>query len=269
MESKSNSIMKQEIVSVESASPAYQGQALGKKDIALIKEHIAKGASDAELKIFLAICQRTGLDPFSRQIHLVPRWDSKTGKEIRITQVGIDGFRVAAERSGAYAGSDDPTFGEEKELEVKDRNGKVEKTIKVPEWAKVTVYKIVQGVKCDFTSTVLFDEYYPGEKQGFMWRAKPHVMLAKCAEASALRKAFPMVLAGLYVPEELAAKNEDDNESQESPFDLAVKNLKKQENPRTLKTYLTKIKASEKYTDEEKVEIEKVVNDRIAEIEKK
>lgn len=258
--------MKNEIISAESNVPVYSGQQLTKKDIVIIKETIAKGASDAELRMFLAICQRTGLDPFSRQIHLVPRWDSKLGKEVRIPQVGIDGFRVVAERAGSYAGSDDPTYGEEQELEVVDKkSGKVTSTIKVPSSAKVTVYKIVQGVKCDFTSTVLFDEYYPGHQIGFMWRSKPHTMLAKCAEAQALRKAFPMVLSGLYVPEETQLVEE---ESQESNFDLAVKNLKKQTSPKTLKTYLTKIQGSDKYTEEEKVEIAKVVNDRIAELGK-
>jgi hypothetical protein len=67
----------------------------------------------------------------------------------------------------------------------------------------VTVYKIIGNVRCPFTASARWDQYYPGDEQGFMWRKMPHLMLGKCAEALALRKAFPAELSGLYIKEEM------------------------------------------------------------------
>lgn len=159
------------------------------EQIELVKRMYCKDASDDEFKVFVSIAQRAGLDPTLKQIHAVKRWNSQAGRNEMQIQVGIDGFRLIAMRSGAYAGSDDPVF-----------TG----TGRPPEAATVTVYKIVQGVRCPFTATARWEEYFPGEKMGFMWKAKPFLMLSKCAEALALRKAFPGDLSGLYVEEEMA-----------------------------------------------------------------
>lgn len=150
----------------------------------LIKRTVAAGASPDELELFLYQCKRTGLDPLARQIYYVKR----QGKGV--TQVGIDGLRLIADRTGLYAGNDDADF-----IGVTD-SGHPAKT-------RVTVYKMVQGQRCAFTATARWDEYYPGDAQGFQWRKMPHAMLAKCAEALALRKAFPADMSGLYVHEEM------------------------------------------------------------------
>ncbi len=161
------------------------------EQIELIKNTVAKGATNDELKLFMVVANKTGLDPFTKQIHFVKRkvWNKQTNgyDEVGTHQVGIDGFRTIAERTGSYAGNDDPTFDNEK----------------MPKKATVTVYKIVQGVRCPFTATARWEQYYPGEKQGFMWNKMPHLMLGKCAEALALRKAFPNDLSGLYTHEEM------------------------------------------------------------------
>lgn len=247
----------------------YQGRKMTKEEVALIKEHIAKGASDAELKIFLAICEKTGLDPFSRQIHLVPRWDSKQRKEVRTAQVGIDGFRAVAERSGKYAGSQEPEYGDEvdKSYTPKEGSSKAE-TYKVPSVARVTVKKVVDGILCDFTSSARWEEYYPGDLQGFMWRKKPYLMLAKCAEAQALRKAFPMMLSGFYIPEEMEASDATvtDDDNQESDFMKAATLLGQMKDLKNLQDFINKIKASKKYTAKQKAELNKILKNRIEEV---
>lgn len=153
----------------------------------LLKRTICKDANDDEFALFIGVAKRSGLDPFTRQIHSVKRWNDKAGRYDMAVQTGIDGYRLIAQRTGAYAGSDDPMLDDEIR----------------PSRATVTVYKIVQGTRCPFTATARWDEYYPGDKQGFMWRKMPCVMLSKCAEALALRKAFPAELSDVYTDTEL------------------------------------------------------------------
>jgi phage recombination protein Bet len=169
-----------EIISLNSAleSPQWESK------LDLIKKTVANGATNDELDLFLYHAKRSGLDPLARQIYFVKRKGRGT------IQVGIDGLRLVADRTGQYAGNDDAEF-----------TGETERGY--PAKAKVTVYKMVQGQRCAFSATARWDEYYPGDEQGFQWRKMPHVMLAKCAEALALRKAFPADLSGLYVHEEM------------------------------------------------------------------
>lgn len=230
-----------------------------------IKEMYAKGSSDIEFANFILVSTRTGLDIFKKQIYLVPRYDSRLGKNIFTPQTGIDGFRSIAERTGVYAGNDDPEFSGE--ISEKPEKGA---TFSAPEKATVTVYKIVAGARCPFTATARWKEYYPGDKLGFMWRSKPHVMLGKCAEALALRKAFPNV-GELYTSEEMAMadaqvidipKPDKINEM----FEKAKTLIGKKTDPKVIAEDLKKIKTSEKYSDDQKKEIEEIANARIKEI---
>ncbi len=163
------------------------GHSITDEQIRLIKATVCQGITDAELSLFIHQCEKTGLDPLSRQIHAIKR-DGKL-----CIQTGIDGFRLIADRTGCYVGNDEPAFIEGEHLPFK---------------ATVTVWKLVSGMRCPFTASALWNEYYPGDKSGFMWRKMPHVMLGKVAEALALRKAFPQELSGLYTSEEMAQAGE-------------------------------------------------------------
>jgi phage recombination protein Bet len=165
-------------------------RAAWEEKIDLIKSTVAKGATDTELELFLYQARKSGLDPLARQIHCVRRWNAKAEKMEMAIQTGIDGYRLIADRTGKYCGSDEPidSYGED---------GLLLKST-------VTIWKMIDGQRCGFTASARWSEYYPGDKQGFMWRKMPHVMLSKCAEALALRKAFPAELSGLYTFEEMA-----------------------------------------------------------------
>lgn len=167
------------------------------EQVELIKRTIAVGATNDELQLFLYQAKRTGLDPLSRQIHFVKR-KSSDGEGKGTIQTAIDGYRLVADRTGKYAGSDDYLFDEGINQFQHINSGR-----KAPITATVTVWKIVQGERCPFTATARWDEYFPGEKQGFMWKKMPYLMIGKCAESLALRKAFPAELSGLYTNEEM------------------------------------------------------------------
>ena len=152
---------------------------LTRTQIELIKRTVARGASDDELRLFVQVCKGANLNPFLRQVHLVPRWDSKLGQEVRTIQVGIDGFRAVAESSGAYAGNDDPIFDGEHEIPyTKYENKKpVDAKLTVPGKATVTVYKMLEGQRYPFTATARWEEYYPGQKIHFQSHIPPYLIL--------------------------------------------------------------------------------------------
>jgi phage recombination protein Bet len=165
--------------------------------VELIRRTVAPDANNDELEMFLYRCQKTGLDPIARQIHFVKRG----GKGV--IQTGIDGYRLVAERTNNYAGSDDPIYEEtpgQDPYADKDAH---------PWKATVTVWKMVQGQRCGFTATARWGEYAQVGSQGFMWARMPYLMLAKVAEALALRKAFPQDLSGMYVNEEMHQADEE------------------------------------------------------------
>jgi phage recombination protein Bet len=156
-----------------------------------------------ELSAFLHLCQRTRLDPFSRQIYLIGRWDNRQQRKVYTPQTSIDGYRVVAHRVVAEQGGD---FGYEDALWC-DKDGQwrdVWLSDAPPAAVKVSVIRNGQR----FPAVALFREYVQTtskeNKPMGLWGKMPAGQLAKCAEALALRKAFPHDLAGVYTAEEMA-----------------------------------------------------------------
>ena len=167
-----------------------------REQIDLIKATVARGATDNELKLFLYTANRTQLDPLTKQIHFIKRrvWNGRTQSydDVGTIQTGIDGYRVVAARNG-LAGIEDAIFDAETENH--------------PNKATVTVYRMVEGTRVPFAASARWAEYVQANKDGqpvAMWKKMPYLMLAKVAEALALRKAFPNDLSGVYTNEEMA-----------------------------------------------------------------
>lgn len=178
--------------------------------IRVLKEQLLSARPDGseapleELLYFARVCQASGLDPARREIYGIYRNVKQrdgTYKPKLSIQTSIDGLRVTAERGGQYAGSKEPEFDYDPDFKIQVTDRGTNKL--VPNKAKVTVLKMMQGLLVETTRTANWADYYPGDKEGAMWRKLPETMLAKVAEAQALRAAFPNSVAGLYVEEEM------------------------------------------------------------------
>lgn len=187
---------------------AVAGRKMSDEQADLVKRTICAGATDDEMALFLMQCERTGLDPFSKQIHAVKRWDAKKRCEVMSIQVGIDGFRLVAERTGKLDGQEGPFWCGEDGIWRDVWTAKTH-----PLAAKVVVHR--KGCKFPFAGVALWDEYkqeFKDRDSGQMrltpfWQRMPAAQLAKCAEGLALRKAFPQELSGLYAPEEMGRED--------------------------------------------------------------
>lgn len=156
--------------------------------VALIKKQIAPGCNDDELKMFMHQCRTRGLDPFARQIYAI-----KMGGKMSI-QVSIDGLRLIAERTGQYAGQMGPFWcgedGQWHDVWVSNKS---------PLAAKIGVLK--SSFKEPLYAVAKTSSY---EQNSPLWKKMPELMIAKVAEALALRRAFPAELSGLYSEDEMA-----------------------------------------------------------------
>jgi phage recombination protein Bet len=170
--------------------------AFNAEQLAVIKSTIAKGATDAELQLFVATCKRTGLDPFLRQIYAVKRYDSREKREVMAIQVGIDGLQLIAERTGRYAGMDDIEYLDEQGVWSSPWTGAGAN----PVAARTRVYR--KDFDRPIPATVRWDSYaqtYRSDNKTKLmptWERMPDVMLGKCALALALRRAFPAEMSG-------------------------------------------------------------------------
>ncbi len=170
-----------------------------REQLDLIKTTLAPDTSDLEFQLFMEVARAQGLNPLQRQIHAVMREQSvKQGNQWvkvpkMVIQTGIDGYRLIAARTGLHLGTTDATFG------PLTKEG-------FPAWAQVTVKKLVHGHIAEYPATAYWEEYVQTKRDGSpnqIWANRPKGQLSKCAEALALRKAFPAELSGVYTDTEM------------------------------------------------------------------
>lgn len=152
----------------------------------------------------LAYCKARKLDPFKRVVHIVPMWNSTLNREVETVWPGIAEHRTTASRTGDYAGNDAAEFGPTVRQSFKaEKTTSAGKLIKAelkdldfPEWCQMTLYRMVQGHRVSFVGPRVYFREYFGYRKGLpvpneRWTRAPAQMLEKCAEAAALRRAYP------------------------------------------------------------------------------
>lgn len=161
----------------------------------VLESSLYPGAAPESIKMVIGYCKAAQLDVMQKPVHIVPIWDSKAKRMRDVIMPGVGLYRTQAARSDAYAGVSEPEFGPD----VTENIGGV--SITYPAWCKVTVRRAMKnGNVAEFTATERWKENYAvkgGQEKSIapnaMWQKRPYGQIAKCAEAQALRKAFPEV----------------------------------------------------------------------------
>jgi phage recombination protein Bet len=184
--------------------------------LAVLRTSLYPGAQDQSIRMVLGYCRAAGLDPMMKPVHIVPMWDGKA-KEMRdVIMPGVGLYRTQAARSGELAGIGEPVFGDLMELTLGGSK------ITVPEWCSVTVKRLVGGAERDFTAREYWVENYATKGRdslapNAMWAKRPRGQLAKCAQAQALRMAFPEMTGAQPTADEMEGKFEE-GEPQAAPM---------------------------------------------------
>lgn len=171
------------------------------KHLELIRTQFAKDATPQEFELFLMMAYRTKLDPLMKQLYFIKYGQGDRANVSYVTS--IDGYRIIANRTGVFAGVDLPQY-------------EYDKTGRVTHCA-ITVYKLVQNQRMGFGAKVKFAEYNTNKNN---WSKMPETMIAKVAEAHALRKAFPNDLSGVYTQDEMDQAQENRNEKKQEQVQM-------------------------------------------------
>ena len=178
--------------------------------IEVLGNSLYPGAKPESVAMVLSYCRANGYDPMKKPVHIVPM-SVKVGANYEWRDVimpGIAQYRIDASRTGDYAGKTEPEFGPD----VTQTLGG--KQVTYPQWCRVTVFRIVAGAKCAFTAKEYWLENYATAKKdtdapNTMWAKRSYGQLAKCAEAQALRMAFPEQTGGTNTSDEMEGKTFD------------------------------------------------------------
>lgn len=191
--------------------------------MAVLRSSLFVGAKDTSIKMAVNYCKAAGLDIMQKPVHLVPMWDSKNGEMRDVVMPGIGLYRTQASRSNEMAGITEPEFGDD----VTEIIGGT--SITYPKSCKVIVKRLLpNGNTAEFVGFERWIENYAvkgGKEKSIapnaMWAKRPYGQLAKCAEAQALRKAFPE-LGAMPTAEEMEGKEIDITPQPDLPKEPAI-----------------------------------------------
>lgn len=201
------------IIPLEQQVPAF---ALPQVDlIHTLQNSVYPGAKRESVELVIGYCRAQRLDPLQKPVHIVPMWDKNLKSMRDVIMPGIGLYRVQSSRTGEHAGTSEPVFGPMVARKWGDFK------LDFPEWCKVTVSRVLGGHVYDFTAIEYWEENYATAGKdtttpNAMWKKRPRGQLAKCAEAQALRKAFPE-LGAAPTAEEMEGKTFDFDQAVDTP----------------------------------------------------
>jgi phage recombination protein Bet len=185
-------------------------------------EAVYPGAKTVDSVVMvLSYCKARNLDPFKKPVHIVPMYSAQLGRMVETVWPGISELRTTAFRTGEYAGCEAAEFGpivehifegmvDQWENRTK-KSVKVSKKVAFPEWCRITLYRSIKGTICKFVGpkVVWLEDYATlgnSDVPNEMWTTRAEGQLEKCAEAAALRRAFPEEIGGQLSAEEMEGK---------------------------------------------------------------
>lgn len=192
---------------------------------ALVEAIFPLATNTDSIILALSYCKARNLDPFKKNIHIVPIWNSQLKKMVDTIWPGIGELRTTAFRTRQYAGRGDTVFGEDVTEKIGSAN------ITYPAWAQVTLYRMVDGERVAFAGPrVYWKETYSTAKRddptpNSMWLRRPRGQLDKCAEAAALRAAFPEELGDERTDDEIGVLSDQQLNSKQEQADHGMTGL--------------------------------------------
>jgi phage recombination protein Bet len=185
--------------------------------IEVLQTSVYPGASLPSIKMAIAYCKAASLDPLQKPVHIVPMWDKNTKQMRDVIMPGVGLYRTQAARSNALAGIGEPVFGPVQAFQLGSA------TFYAPEWASVTVKRLMpNGAIADYVAVEYWIENYAtagkdSEMPNAMWKKRPRGQLGKCAQAQALRLAFPEMTGSAPTADEMEGKYIDSMEVDITP----------------------------------------------------
>lgn len=186
--------------------------AMNEAQLATVLENsLYPGANPQSIAMVINYCQAASLDPMQKPVHIVPMWDSKSQRTRDVIMPGVGLYRTQAARTGQYAGVTEPEYGPD----ITETIGGQQITF--PAWCKVSVKRLLpNGAIVEFAATERWKENYAvkgGKDKSIapnaMWTKRPYGQIAKCAEAQALRRAFPEMTGSQQTADEMEGREID------------------------------------------------------------